>query len=51
MVEGAGARDKINAQAMDYKYLRGDAFSNRMAKQYMIIWFFYFNQAFFSPNS
>jgi hypothetical protein len=33
MVEDEGPRQKINAQAMDYEYLRGDAFSNKMAKQ------------------
>jgi len=33
MVEDKKTRDKINAQAMDYEFLRGDAFSNKMAKQ------------------
>ncbi|KAF0924508.1 hypothetical protein E2562_010155 [Oryza meyeriana var. granulata] len=33
MVEDEGTRDKINAQAMDYEYLRGNAFSNKLAKQ------------------
>ncbi|KAG2564437.1 uncharacterized protein LOC120681668 [Panicum virgatum] len=32
MVEDEDTRDKINAQAMDYEYLRGNAFSNKMAK-------------------
>jgi len=33
MVEDEETRSKINAQAMDYEYLRGDAFSNKMAIQ------------------
>ena len=33
MVEDEETSDKINAQAMDYECLRGDAFSNKMAKQ------------------
>jgi len=33
MVEDNETRDKINAQAMDYEFLRGDAFSNKMAQQ------------------
>ncbi|CAD6238899.1 unnamed protein product [Miscanthus lutarioriparius] len=33
MVEDGETRSKINAQAMDYEYLRGDAFSNKMAIQ------------------
>ena len=32
MVEDEDTRDKINAQAMDYEYLRGNDFSNKMAK-------------------
>ncbi|CAA0808010.1 hAT dimerisation domain-containing protein [Striga hermonthica] len=33
MVEDEETRAKINAQAMDYEYLRGEAFSNKMDKQ------------------
>ena len=33
MVEDEETRLKINAQAMNYEYLRGDAFSNKMAKE------------------
>lgn len=33
MVGGEESCDKINAQAMDYECLRGDVFSNKMAKQ------------------
>jgi len=33
MVEDEETRNKINAQAMDYEDLRGDAFSNKMAIQ------------------
>jgi hypothetical protein len=33
MVEDEETRNKINAQAMDYEYLRGEAFSNKMAIQ------------------
>ena len=33
MVEDEELRDKIDAQSLDYEALRGDAFSNKMAKQ------------------
>lgn len=32
MVDDEETRDKINSQAMDYEFLRGAAFSNKMAK-------------------
>jgi hypothetical protein len=33
MVEDGETRDKIDAQSTDYEFLRGDAFSNKMAIQ------------------
>ena len=33
MVEDEEIRSKIDAQSLDYEGLRGDAFSNKMAKQ------------------
>jgi hypothetical protein len=32
MVHDEETRDKINSQALDYEYLRGVVFSNKMAK-------------------
>ena len=32
-MEDEETRTKINAQVMDYEYLRGEAFSNKMAIQ------------------
>jgi hypothetical protein len=31
MVEDGETRDKIDAQSWDYEFLRGNAFSNKMA--------------------